>query len=339
MAPDQKEHYDIAAALTAMGLLQDGRDFVLTRLAGGVSCDVWRVDGSARGPFVIKRALPKLRVTEEWLAPVERAASEVAWLTRVSAIEPSWVPQILGEDQKHNLFAMEFLPPENHPVWKAELAGGRIEPRFAAQVGDALACIHTATSHNSDLAARFDNGALFQALRIEPYLLFTARKHPDLAQSIETEATRLASARVALVQGDISPKNILCGPKGPVFLDAETATYGDPVFDLAFCLNHLLLKSVWHPRWSDRYQQSFVALKEAYLSSAKFEAPSEIATRTARLLPMLLLARVDGKSPAEYLTETSQQTFVRAAAIQMIVEPPLNLDILSDTYFSAAAER
>ena len=52
------------------------------------------------------------------------------------------------------------------------------------------------------------------------------------------------------MHGDVSPKNILVGWKGPVFLDAETTCYGDPAFDLAFCLTHLLLKCVWHPEWA-----------------------------------------------------------------------------------------
>jgi aminoglycoside phosphotransferase (APT) family kinase protein len=288
---------------------------------------------------VVKRALPRLRVAALWEAPPERAAAEVAWIRLVAGIEPKWVPTILGEDRSRHLFAMEFFPPEHYPVWKAELAAGRVDTAFAQRVGTALARIHAATAGKADIAAAFANDAQFLALRLEPYLLFTAERHPDLATAIRDAVDRIAAARIALMQGDISPKNILCGPEGPVFLDAETACYGDPAFDLAFCLNHFLLKAVWHPEWTADYAHAFSAMKDAYLAGVMWEKPAEIDRRTAKLLPMLFLARVDGKSPVEYLTDDADKSFVRAAAIQMIVEPPYNLDLLAETYFAVAGSR
>jgi aminoglycoside phosphotransferase (APT) family kinase protein len=327
---------EIADALRGMGLLGAGEACEIVALSGGVSCDVYKVSIAGREPLVVKRALPKLRVAADWRAPPERAAAEVAWIRLVAGIDPDWVPAIRGEDRAHHLFAMDFLP---WPIWKFELAVGRIDIDFAHAAGTALARIHGATAGRTEVAAAFDNGAQFLALRLEPYLLFTAERHPMLAPAIQGEAARVASARIALMQGDISPKNILCGPQGPVFLDAETACYGDPAFDLAFCLNHFLLKAVWHPEFTGAYAQSFAATAQAYRAGATWEPASAIDRRTARLLPMLLLARVDGKSPVEYLTEESDKSFVRAAAIQMIVEPPVNLDALAEIYFSTAAQR
>ncbi|MEI9992689.1 MAG: aminoglycoside phosphotransferase family protein [Rhizomicrobium sp.] len=334
-----KEQVEVGAALAGMGLLAEGEQFALARLAGGVSCDIWRVEVKRRPPVVVKRALEKLNVAADWRAPPERAATEVAWIRLVAAIDPRWVPKVVGEDRARHMFAMEFLPPRTYPVWKGELAAGRIDIGFAGAVGAALARIHGATAGRADIAAAFDNGAQFQALRLEPYLLFTAERHPLLAPAIRGEAARIAAARIALMQGDISPKNILCGPHGPVFLDAETACYGDPAFDLAFCLNHFLLKAVWQPQWTAPYAQGFAALKTAYLAGVGWEKAREIDRRTARLLPMLFLARVDGKSPVEYLTTEADKSFVRAAAMQMIVEPPLDLDMLTQAYFPIAAQR
>jgi aminoglycoside phosphotransferase (APT) family kinase protein len=329
----------IAAALLAMGLIANGEAFTSHPLSGGVSCDVILVEVARRAPFVIKRALPKLRVAADWRAPPERAAAEVAWIKLVAGIEPSWVPKILGEDRERHMFAMEFLPPQDHPVWKAELAVGRADALFAAKVGAALARIHAATAGKSDVATAFANDAQFRALRLDPYLLFTAERHSGLAHAIRDEVARISASRIALMQGDISPKNILCGPHGPVFLDAETACFGDPAFDLAFCLNHFLLKSVWHPEWAWQYAQSFRAMTDAYLAGVTWEKSFEIDRRTARLLPMLFLARVDGKSPVEYLTDDGDKAFVRGAALQMIVEPPMNLGVLGETYFAVAGQR
>jgi len=327
---------EVSMALAEMGLVTQDEPITLTSLSGGVSCDVFRVAIAGRAPLVVKRALPKLRVSVDWRAPTARSEAEVAWIKLVSRINPHWVPKILGADRERHLFAMEFLPPEHYPLWKSELAAGRIDINFAAKFGAALSQIHAATAGRADVAQAFANDAQFHALRLEPYLLFTAERHPNLAPVIREVADGIARSRIALMQGDISPKNILCGPQGPVFLDAETACYGDPAFDLAFCLNHFLLKSVWHPEWRDRYAETYSALYRAYSSGVTWEAATALDRRTARLLPMLFLARVDGKSPVEYLTKESNKAFVRKTARAMIEHPPESLDELARRYFAGS---
>jgi len=119
----------------------------------------------------------------------------------------------------------------------------------------------------------------------------------------------------------VSPKNILAGPKGPVFLDAECAWYGDPAFDLAFCLNHLLLKCAWKPQWHAGYLRCFDALAQAYLGSVTWEPRPDIEARTAHLLPGLFLGRIDGKSPVEYITEDGMRERVRRTAKALLRNP------------------
>jgi 5-methylthioribose kinase len=312
---DDKE--TIAAALRRMNLLADGQTFSAQTLAGGVSSDVWRVKIADGREMVIKRALPRLRVEADWRAPAERASTEADWFRQVAEFDPRLVPEVLGEDRAHHIFAMEYLPPETHKLWKAELAAGHVDAAFAARVGETLAHIHAATANREDVMHDFAHDTQFHALRLEPYLLHTAKAHADVASRIRALADGVSKARIALMQGDISPKNILIGPDGPVFLDAETACYGDPAFDLAFCANHLLLKCVWHKKFKKDYLQSFRALTDAYLENVTWEEPDDIEARTAALLPALLLARIDGKSPVEYLTTEKDKTFVRETAKRM----------------------
>ena len=130
-----------------------------------------------------------------------------------------------------------------------------------------------------------------------------------------------ANTHTALVHGDVSPKNILAGPEGPVFLDAECAWYGDPAFDLAFCLNHFLLKCLARPASVDAFLKSFDALAESYLEAVTAEPRGDIEARTARLLPGLFLARVDGKSPVEYLTREADKDCVRKNAGAWLKKP------------------
>ena len=263
----------------------------------------------------------------------------MAWIRLVAGIDPKLVPEILGEDPKRHIFAMEYLPPERFPLWKAQLAEGQFDVGFALKVGAALARIHAATAGRPDIAAAFDNRAQFHALRIESYLLFTAHRNPDVAGAICEIAYGVAASRVALMQGDISPKNILCGPNGPVFLDAETACYGDPAFDLAFCLNHLLLKGVWHRQDADALAASFRVLKAAYFDGADWESSDGLDHRGAKLLAALLLARIDGKSPVEYMTGERSREFVRARAKEFLKSGPLTLGAIVDSWTAALKAR
>ena len=187
---------------------------------------------------------------------------------------------------------------------------GQADAAFAAKVGRALAAIHSATAGKPDVARRFATDTIFHAIRLEPYLVFTSQKYPDLRERLDFLVERTANTRACLVHGDVSPKNILVGADGPVFLDAECAWYGDPAFDLAFCLNHLLLKCLWVPKAKPAFLDCFDALSRSYLEGVSFP---EVEQRAASLLPALLLARVDGKSPVEYLRE-AEKGFVRQAA-------------------------
>jgi aminoglycoside phosphotransferase (APT) family kinase protein len=195
-------------------------------------------------------------------------------------------------------------------------------------VGAALGTIHAATAGDKALAQTFATDAIFHAIRLEPYLLATARKHPAQAKALEALARRTADTRQCLVHGDVSPKNILVSPGGPIFLDAECAWYGDPAFDLAFCLNHLLLKGAWLPRWRADFLACFDALSSAYLAKVRLDG---VEQRAATLLPALLLARVDGKSPVEYLDADARER-VRRAALGLLRSAPATLGKVKDEW-------
>jgi aminoglycoside phosphotransferase (APT) family kinase protein len=301
---------EIVAGLRRMGF---GAPIAARRLTGGVSSDIWRID-LPEGPICVKRALETLRVAAEWHAPVVRNRYEARWMKCAAAAAPGAVPALLGQDDASGALAMTYLPPARFPLWKAVLRAGDAEPAFAAQVGTTLARIHAATAADPAVASAFPTDDIFFAIRLEPYLVATAARHPDRAAALLAlvEATRCT--KCALVHGDVSPKNILVGPEGPVFLDAECAWWGDPAFDLAFCLNHLLLKCLWVPRTGMRFLACFDATADAYLRGVTWEPADDVAARAARLLPGLLLARVDGKSPVEYITEDADRDRVRRVA-------------------------
>jgi aminoglycoside phosphotransferase (APT) family kinase protein len=312
---------EILAFLRKHGLAAPGESPGAVALAGGVSSDIWRVD-LASGPVAVKRALPRLRVAQLWEAPVTRNLYERKWLEAANAIVPGVAPKILAADEA-GFFAMEYLG--DLPLWKAELRAGRADPAFAAEVGRRLARIHAATSGREDIAAAFATDQNFHAIRLEPYLVATARVHPSLASVLNALVERTGNTKTALVHGDVSPKNILVGREGPIFLDAECAWYGDPAFDLAFCLNHMLLKCVWVPASSSAFLSCFLSLSQGYLENATWEKAEKLEERVATLLPGLLLARIDGKSPVEYITRDAEKERVRSVAKKLLLHPPATL--------------
>ncbi len=320
-APIHNPPAEILDGLRAMGLLPPGAAAVGEPLAGGVSSDIWRVTLPGRGPVCVKRALPKLKVAADWRAPIARNLYEARWMRRAGAAAPGSVPALLGQDEATGALAMEWLPPEDHALWKERLHDGHADPAFAAEVARRLARIHGVTAADPAVSEAFPTDAIFHAIRLEPYLLAAARAHPDRAAPLERLVTVTAVTRRALVHGDVSPKNILVGPRGPVFLDAECAWWGDPAFDLAFCLNHLLLKCLWTPQARAGFLACFEALAAAYLAGVDWEPAAELEARAARLLPGLFLARVDGKSPVEYLTEDTHKDRVRRVARALLAAP------------------
>ena len=294
----------------------------VTPLAGGVSSDIVRIRLRDGRDFCAKRALSQLKVATEWKAPLERNHYEVAWLRRAGEIVPGAVPRVLAENREHGVALLEYLPAEDYLLWKTELLAGRADPRVPVAVARALGRIHVATLEDATIAAEFPTDHLIDALRLDPYLRFTASRHPDLAARILAVLEATAATKLALVHGDISPKNILVSKRDghPVLLDAECAWYGDPAFDAAFCLNHLLLKSVHMPALASELLRQAHEFAAAWLEHFPAALQSGLDRRVAALLPCLMLARVDGKSPVEYLTEDSRQR-VRELSMSLIATP------------------
>ncbi len=314
----------LAPILTGSGL---GAEIVSVEpLAGGVSSDIVRVALDDGTVLCAKRALPALKVASHWAAPVERNHYEAEWLRLAGGIVPGGVPRVLAEDRAHGVLVLEYLPPQDYSLWKADLLAGRYDPRVPPLVADMLACIHSATWMDLGVARRFATDAMFDALRLDPYLRTLAQRTPDLAASILAVVEATATTHLALVHGDVSPKNILIARDDgrPVLLDAECAWFGDPAFDAAFCINHLLLKSVHVPAIRDDLMAGAATFFSTWIRGLPATARAMAEARVTSLLPCLLLARIDGKSPVEYLTE-DEHGRVRAIARPLIAQPPSSM--------------
>lgn len=300
----------------------------IQRLTGGVASDIAKVSFGSQA-VCVKFALEKLQVKEDWFAPAHRGQAEYAWLSVAGSVAPESAPKLYGWSDNDNGFAMEFISGSDIYLWKTYLLEEETPQGEAQAVARTIARIHAASTKPDFDKSPFDNGDDFESLRTSPYLRFTAEHHPDLAPMLLKLADELKTSQTALVHGDVSPKNIIMRNGVPVILDAECATMGDPAFDTAFCLNHLVLKAVHLPKSSALFLAEASAFWQTYIDLVDWEEKNQIEQRTTALLPALMLARVDGKSPVEYLSEASRAS-VRKISIPLIKKPKTTVaDILS----------
>jgi 5-methylthioribose kinase len=303
--------------LKSAGIISEQTDLHVEALAGGVSSEICKVT-AGDCVFVIKQALSQLKVASEWLADTDRNKTEVAYLRYVGEIYPKAVPEVYYQGQE--FFVMEYFD-SGFQLWKNRLLRGQSDHKVSSEVGKIIGGIHETSFGDSRAKTTFDTAAAFRELRTCPYFETIAWKYPEIRQTVLDECDRLLRTEQCLVHGDLSPKNIIfCGDR-IVLLDCEVAWYGDPAFDLAFLLTHLFLKALYHSfsvldseLMVDGFLQSYYSKRT--LSEIQ---RNELEKRVGRLLPMLLLARVDGKSPVEYLTR-DKQDWIRSLVIPTIVK-------------------
>ena len=303
-------------------------DARLVPLSGGVSCDIYLVeDGADR--FVVKRALEKLRVAADWFADIHRNRTDWEYIRYVSEFLPDAMPRLRQCSATDNYFAMEYFNGK-FSNWKHMLMAGQAKVEHAARAGTILAEIHRHSTGDAEAMRLFDTTPTFFQLRIEAYLLATGAKHPALRSEFEAVAARLGKARECLVHGDFTPKNILVSDERMVLLDCEVAWFGEPAFDVASLLNHFFLKSLFHAPNDFGMRAMIESFWSAYQST---RPSSDLEPRVGRLLLMLMLARVDGKSPVEYFNASHQQ-FVREFVTKHLPLENFSLRHITNEWFN-----
>jgi aminoglycoside phosphotransferase (APT) family kinase protein len=306
--------------LAQRGAVPGAENAVISQLSGGVSNVVLAADcGATR--VVLKQALPRLRVKDLWLAKRERAISEADALVLARTVTPDAVPAVLDVDRERCALTIESAP-SSWVTWKSRLLAGDVDPEVGARLGETLAKWHGATFGDALVAERFADYEAFDQLRVDPFHRTVSARRPELAVAIAPLVAQMEATHVCLVHGDYSPKNVLVGD-GMWVIDFEVAHFGDPVFDLAFMLNHLLLKLLHLPCSASALESSAAGFWEAYGS----RVPECLLPDAQYLLGhvgALMVARVDGKSPVEYLTR-DEQDLARELGSSLLLDPPASL--------------
>lgn len=293
---------------------------VSTPLDGGVSSEI-RIVHSSHGNYVVKRALEKLRVKADWFSDPARSSIEVRGLRALATLlGQAHVPRVLWADEAANEFAMELID-SRFKNWKQELLRGHVDVVTARAAGRLLGQLHTGSNADPCLASQFDNPRPFIELRIRPFFERIAQRNTALAPAIADIVHNIHVSRNALVHGDYSPKNLLVDGDEVVILDCEVAHWGDARFDVAFCTAHLLLKSFRRAAPTPRILLATLA----FLSEYRLAGLAPLDQHFARQLGCLLLARLEGDSPVDYLEDLNVSE-VKQLATELILRPPAFTD-------------
>jgi Phosphotransferase enzyme family len=300
--------------LRERGIVPVGSKASAIALAGGISNVVLRVGFDQRS-VVVKQALAQLRVAEVWEFDPRRILVECACMEVLNPILPAGaVPTVLDLDREGLTFVMSCAP-DGGVNWKEELLRGQVSLEAVGYGAETLGRIHRDAAGRPELARRFADLMPLIEGRINAYHRAAALANADLADAITEDIERLTTNRRTLVLGDYSPKNLIVYPDRVMVLDFEVAHWGDPSFDSAFMLTHLIAKAVHLPQNSRAFLEAARRFWSVYAATAGDAAATE--QDTASELAVLLLCRVDGKSKLEYLSD-SDRTLIRALARDLI---------------------
>lgn len=312
------------------GILTPDSSPRVEELGGGVSNHVLRVTWDSNC-LVLKQPLPNLAVDDDWPADVARVHNEAAATRAYAAViaeaglEGVRVPTIEFEDHGHHVIGLECAPP-TAVMWKESLLAGEVDAAVAEVIGRVLGAVHRETAGDAVVRSAFASKRPFKQLRIDPYHYTTADRHPDVAEAIREEARRVLAVDETLVHGDYSPKNVLLTETSETrvawILDFEVAHWGDPAFDIGFMLNHLFIKSVYNAEHAPAYEAAARAFYDAYCE----EVPWDVEQEAVAELGVLMLARMDGKSPVEYVEGGPVAETLRRIAKRLIRREARTLD-------------
>lgn len=288
--------------LTSKNVIQKNDNPQVEILTGGVSNVVIAIT-TANQKLVLKQALAELAVSEKWEADQRRAIVEANAIELFNKLTPNQVPKLIFLDPDRFILVLERVP-VGSTVWKSDLLAGVINPDIGLKLGATLASWHNYGEKSAEAKLKFMEDSLFEQLRIDPFYRFVATKNPQIEVPIRKLINELEGDKTTVVHGDFSPKNIMVATNDDIYiLDFEVTHVGNPVFDLAFLTAHLLCKFF---RTDDRLHAKLLA-NTAISFMKEYQTLRRISPSVTRHAALIALARVEGKSPVNYLSTDAQQ--------------------------------
>jgi 5-methylthioribose kinase len=298
----------------------------ITELADGVSNAVLRVEEPGR-VTVLKQSRPQLRTREAWFSDLGRIWRERDVMVALRPLlPPGAVPEVLASDPENYAVLMSHAP-EPFRNWRTTLLAGEVDPALGERAGELLGVLHEQTYLNWRFE-KFHDRTVFRQLRVDPFYQRVRERRPEVAEQVDRLVASMEVFVFCLCHGDFSPKNLLLHAGGFTLVDYETAHFGDPTFDLGFFLSHLLLKAAHRPAERQLYFDLTRAFWRGYNGTGmkRFKPAEALMGHGIAHLGACLLARVDGTSPAPYLTDVAKREAVRRLGRGLLLELPAGWD-------------
>ena len=312
---------NVRSYLANEGIVHEKDEPFVEQLGGGVSCDVWKVS-VGENSWVLKQALDRLRVEADWYSDIERIHREHEVMEILYALLPKGsIPKVVYTDYVNHVYMMTAADGFTQ-TWKDGLMNQDFNPSFAKKAATLLAAIHEC-SNRIPVAEKTKllDQKYFRQLRIDAFHLTVVKKYPHLTSAVQKLINELTTQKQCLVHGDFSPKNMLINKDGDLMLiDFEVAHWGNPVFDIAYCLGHLMLKG-WHLDKKEKALQLIETFLISYDRSVDDLIPH---------LGLMLLARMDGKSPVNYIKDENVKNAIRKVAVNWIEGATINKNVFQN---------
>ncbi len=309
---DIENKIELSTYLSGKEVIAPDSLFHMRTLAGGVSCKSIWIE-SNREPLIIKQALSKLKTKADWYSDPRRLRIESEGLLWMNKYLPGFAPRQVFFDGQHFILGMEGVKEPNKNL-KHILLKGDLPNHLIKKLGTLLGEIHRLGKGDEETKSVFNDRSYFINLRVEPYYEYSITKLPESKGFFESLISDTLNITETLVHGDFSPKNVLVKEDNLILLDYEVMHFGDPAFDVGFVLCHLLSKANYHG--SSAFVDAALMLWQNYQSVIKAEHHG-FESRCVRHLLGCMIARVHGRSPLEYLSE-SQKNWQSTTAMKLM---------------------
>lgn len=299
------------------GIINEKDGYSAEYCKGGISCITALVEVPGK-TMLIKQGREKLAVKEDWRADPARLAIETKATIVYNQIVPESAPNVLSYDSE-NFVMIRDAAPADCSMWKSDIMNGIFDFEVARKTMEALAKVHNRCHMDSKLAEKFKDTSIFYQLRISPLIEFVVEKYPDLAEIGGRLKKRLLETKTNLVHADYTPKNILVKKDRSIcILDYEISHFGDPAYDLGLFTAHIVLKSAYLEKYSAAVLNMLVHMTDTYFSTMNYSDPVKLEESCMEILGMMMIARIDSKSPVEYITCDNTKQLVRNMAKRLL---------------------
>lgn len=227
-------------------------------ISGGVSHYVFELILEDRTKLYLKKRADHFAQLPQIKSNPEDIKYEYSILVLFQQLMPKYFPEVLIYSTEGNYIVLtDVMPNESDNKLENMFLEEKVTPQIVEMLGETLSEIHVATKKQKK-PIREPNDLQHYELKLLHRLGY--RNHPILNWAV-TELRKIPNKQIIL--GDVAPKNIGINNDGEScsFFDMEEAHLGDPLFDYAYLLGHIIVHNLGNKR---TLSEQIIAFENAY---------------------------------------------------------------------------